>query len=175
MQSTLLLDSVQILNVSSPTLLDSPLPYALSVYPSHFSHSVNLFLTNSTLNMNGGALYTESSNVTMFNCFISNNSATNGGGMYIANSNVRVENSVFNGNFATFLSNPFVASDDVAYPYLRGGNGGGIYVESSSLSLINSVVANNLAHSGGGLFVLGCNPANPSGILSSPFFLFIYV
>jgi hypothetical protein len=81
-----------------------------------------------TPNVNGGALYLQSSGITITHCTIANNSAQSGGGIYINTSSVTISNCVFANNYAS-------------------QNGGGLQLKwSSNISVNNCVFVNNSSH-----------------------------
>ncbi len=81
-----------------------------------------------TPNVNGGALYLQSSGLTITHCTIANNSAQSGGGIYINTSSVTISDCVFANNYAS-------------------QNGGGLQLKwSSNISVNNCVFVNNSSH-----------------------------
>ena len=79
-------------------------------------------------NVNGGALYIQSSGITITHCTIANNSAQGGGGIYINTSSVTISDCVFANNSAS-------------------QNGGGLQLKwSSNISVNNCVFFNNSSH-----------------------------
>ncbi|MCP5011059.1 MAG: hypothetical protein GY942_13840, partial [Aestuariibacter sp.] len=94
----------------------------------------NLTISGGSSSGNGGGIYANSSsNVSLANSTVSNNSANYGGGITTDNSsNVSLANSTVSNNSANY-------------------EGGGIYAYSSNVSLANSTVSNNSANWGGGI------------------------
>lgn len=93
---------------------------------------------------NGGAIYSENSNLTLINSTFINNTVRsnsyNGGAIYNKNSTLKVINS-------TFINNTVMAT----YTY---GNGGAIYSTSNSnVTVVNSTFTNNRARQGGAIYV----------------------
>ncbi len=90
----------------------------------------------------GGGLYSYDCDVTLVNCFVTNNTAKMGGGIGTAKGTVALIDSVVSNNIATSL--------------LTDSYGGGIYAEHGVLSVINSVISDNVSSApnseGGGIY-----------------------
>ncbi len=81
-----------------------------------------------TPNVNGGALYLQSSGITITHCTIANNSAQGGGGIYLNTNSVTISDCIFTDNSAS-------------------QNGGGLQLKWCSNIIVNNCVfINNSSH-----------------------------
>jgi hypothetical protein len=91
----------------------------------------------------GGGIYSDSSNLNLFNVDIANNSGSKGGGIYCKNSQLNITNGYIKNNYARgdgYLPSP--------------GQGAGIYLENSIANFSNVNIKKNFsAETGGGIFI----------------------
>ncbi len=112
------------------------------------------FIDGNNIEGNGGAIYANS-NIEIFACIFTNNSAKKGGGVYSYYSNTTIINSSFTNNSAKsrgggacFNSTAIIANSN----FINNSadfEGGGIY-SGSTTTIINSSFTNNDANAGGG-------------------------
>jgi hypothetical protein len=116
---------------------------------------------------NGGAIYSESSHISIQTSKILQCIGGNGGAIYALNSIVTVENCTFSGNQAVSANASLCGEDDVC-------QGGAIYINSSTVPIINSFIVRNEAYSGGGVFAQGNHTNNSSSIFFNILFYVIF-
>ncbi|TKJ39861.1 hypothetical protein CEE37_11325 [candidate division LCP-89 bacterium B3_LCP] len=124
--------------------------------------------TGASSDNDGGGIFCQNSNPTIYKCSINNNSAGCGGGMYLHQSSPIITMCDIEENFAEWgagiccnqYSNPRIISC-IIYNNNAEFDGGGIYLSHLSNSIIDySSIGENIAGQFGG--GLGCEYANPT-------------
>lgn len=127
----------------------------------------NLIITGNSANVGGATNNAASSgpavnaNMTVINCFISNNTATSSGAamqnfststMSIINSTVWNNSSSTTGIGGAIMANGTVSitNSTVSHNSVPAGTGGGVYFNGSALTMTNVTIANNSSGIGGG-------------------------
>ena len=113
--------------------------YSYADFPTPITTTLSnvKILRNHAYNDNGGGLYLEGIDASIFNVEFFGNTAEYGGGGYFTATNSIVVNTVFSGNTADM-------------------NGGGLFVDQKSsnlFQLLDSTMSTNLASSGGGIYL----------------------
>jgi len=135
-------------------------------YDFNISPAVNVTISGLTLsggnttftNYNNGGAISNSGNLTVDRCTISNNSAWWCGGILSYSGTVYITNSTITGNNATGYNSGGLEVNGGTVNVINstisgntGKSGGGIQVQNGTLNITNSTISNNTAPSGGGI------------------------
>jgi parallel beta-helix repeat protein len=126
----------------------------------------------------GGGMYLNSSNPTLTNVTISNNTANNEnnnfatcGGMYLSSSNPTLTHVTISGNTANFAGGMYLLSSNPTLSNVTiTGNtadwsGGGMYLDDSNPTLTHVTITDNTADEGGGMYLWESNPTLTNSII----------
>jgi len=128
------------------------------VYLSNSNASLtDCTLSDNSMSLSGGAVYAQSSNVTLNNNIFTNNNATNGGALYAVDSTVNSKGSTYSGNGnkasgAIHFENCTATLQQETMSENSATNGGVMWIKGSTVTLTGCTLNNNKATNGGAVY-----------------------